>query len=190
MSLKPVPLCLQWVTTILKEVRSPHSAVLNPPPDIPRRWLVTARHREGHERRRPSAFERRRRGRSPWWQCQDVPFQAGGLFCRLPNPPGHAIVSSIYPYQINTIGLCLVLCGPAFAERQGTETRGGINMPKSLSVEDNELNCDMLSRRLERKGCAVVCAGNGQESIPKARPGRPGLSLKQNCGGKHLKPAP
>ena len=99
-------------------------------------------------------------------------------------------MSSIYPYQINTIGLCLVLCGPAFAERQGTETRGGINMPKSLSVEDNELNCDMLSRRLERKGCAVVCAGNGQESIPKARPGRPGLSLKQNCGGKHLKPAP
>ena len=99
-------------------------------------------------------------------------------------------MSSIYPYQINTIGLCLVLCGPAFAERQGTETRGGINMPKSLSVEDNELNRDMLSRRLERKGCAVVCAGNGQESIPKARSERPGLILMLSCGGKHLKPAP
>ena len=114
----------------------------------------------------------------------------GSLFCRLPNPPGHAIVSSIYPNQINTIGLCLVLCGPAFAERQGTEIRGGINMPKSLPLEGNELNRDMLSRRSERKGCAVVCAVNGQGSIPKARPGRPGLSLRQSCGGKHLKPAP
>lgn len=76
--------------------------------------------------------------------------------------------------------------GPAFAERQGTETRGGINMPKSLSLEDNELNHDMLSRRLERKGCAVVCGGNGQESLPKARTERQGLSLRQSCGGKYL----
>jgi hypothetical protein len=38
-----------------------------------------------------------------------------------------------------------VVYGPAFAERQETETRGGITMPKSLSWEDNEMKRYKLS---------------------------------------------
>jgi len=36
-------------------------------------------------------------------------------------------------------------------------------MPKILLVEDNEMNMDMLSRRLERKGYSVVIAHDGEE---------------------------
>ena len=34
-----------------------------------------------------------------------------------------------------------------------------------LLVEDNEMNRDMLSRRLERKGYIVEIAGNGEEAL-------------------------
>ncbi len=44
-------------------------------------------------------------------------------------------------------------------------------MPRILLVEDNEMNRDMLSRRLERKGYEVVMAIDGQEGIDKAREG-------------------
>ena len=40
---------------------------------------------------------------------------------------------------------------------------GKIKMPKILIVEDNELNRDMLSRRLERKGYSVLCAHDGEQ---------------------------
>ncbi|MCW5554047.1 MAG: response regulator [Verrucomicrobiae bacterium] len=50
-------------------------------------------------------------------------------------------------------------------------------MAKLLLVEDNEMNRDMLSRRLERKGYAVVCAGDGQEGVDKARGELPDLIL-------------
>ncbi|MBM3768381.1 MAG: response regulator, partial [Acidobacteria bacterium] len=36
---------------------------------------------------------------------------------------------------------------------------------KVLLVEDNEMNRDMLSRRLERKGHEVLIAVDGQEAI-------------------------
>ena len=36
-------------------------------------------------------------------------------------------------------------------------------MPKILLVEDNEMNRDMLSRRLERKGFSVVTAHDGEQ---------------------------
>jgi len=36
-------------------------------------------------------------------------------------------------------------------------------MPKILLVEDNEMNRDMLSRRLERKGYSVVTAHDGEQ---------------------------
>ena len=36
-------------------------------------------------------------------------------------------------------------------------------MPKILLVEDNEMNRDMLSRRLQRKGYEVVIAIDGQQ---------------------------
>jgi two-component system, cell cycle response regulator DivK len=41
-------------------------------------------------------------------------------------------------------------------------------MPRILLVEDNEMNRDMLSRRLERKGYVVDLAVDGGEAIEKA----------------------
>lgn len=38
-------------------------------------------------------------------------------------------------------------------------------MSKILLVEDNEMNRDMLSRRLQRRGYEVVMAVNGQEGV-------------------------
>ncbi len=50
-------------------------------------------------------------------------------------------------------------------------------MAKILLVEDNELNRDMLSRRLARRGFEVVIAVDGQEGIDLARTGNPDLIL-------------
>ena len=48
---------------------------------------------------------------------------------------------------------------------------------KILIVEDNELNRNMLSRRLERKGFAVVCAVDGEEGINQAASESPDIIL-------------
>lgn len=48
---------------------------------------------------------------------------------------------------------------------------------KILLVEDNEMNRDMLSRRLERKGYSVVIAVDGGEGIELARREAPDLIL-------------
>lgn len=50
-------------------------------------------------------------------------------------------------------------------------------MPRILLVEDNELNRDMLSRRLLRKGFEVVMAVDGREAITRARSEAPDLIL-------------
>jgi len=50
-------------------------------------------------------------------------------------------------------------------------------MAKILLVEDNEMNRDMLSRRLERKGYEVVIAVDGQLAIDLATSARPDLIL-------------
>ena len=50
-------------------------------------------------------------------------------------------------------------------------------MSKILLVEDDEMNRDMLSRRLIRKGYTVVFALNGQEGIEKATSELPDLIL-------------
>ncbi len=50
-------------------------------------------------------------------------------------------------------------------------------MPKILVVDDDEMNRDMLSRRLLRKGYEVVLAVNGAEAIDKAAAERPELIL-------------
>src|SRR5688572_7443462 len=50
-------------------------------------------------------------------------------------------------------------------------------MIKILLVEDNELNRDMLSRRLERKGYAVVMALDGQQGVDMATSEGPALIL-------------
>lgn len=50
-------------------------------------------------------------------------------------------------------------------------------MPKILIVEDNEMNRDMLSRRLERRGFTVVMAVDGQQGVDMARSEKPDLVL-------------
>ncbi len=50
-------------------------------------------------------------------------------------------------------------------------------MSKILLVEDNEMNRDMLSRRLERRGYEVVIAVNGAEGVEKASLEIPDLIL-------------
>jgi len=46
-----------------------------------------------------------------------------------------------------------------------------------LIVEDNEMNRDMLSRRLERKGFKVLIAVDGEEGLEVARASVPDLIL-------------
>jgi CheY-like chemotaxis protein len=50
-------------------------------------------------------------------------------------------------------------------------------MPKILLVEDNEMNRDMLSRRLAKRGFEVVMAVNGAEGVEMARSARPDVIL-------------
>jgi CheY-like chemotaxis protein len=50
-------------------------------------------------------------------------------------------------------------------------------MPKILLVEDNEMNRDMLSRRLQRKGYEVVIAVDGGEGVALAHKEKPDLIL-------------
>ncbi|MEM9070453.1 MAG: response regulator [Myxococcota bacterium] len=50
-------------------------------------------------------------------------------------------------------------------------------MTKILLVEDNELNRDMLSRRLERRGFEVLLAADGEEGMAKAQQEQPCLVL-------------
>jgi two-component system, cell cycle response regulator DivK len=50
-------------------------------------------------------------------------------------------------------------------------------MTKILLVEDNEMNRDMLSRRLQKQGYQVVIAVDGEEGVAKAQSEAPALIL-------------
>lgn len=50
-------------------------------------------------------------------------------------------------------------------------------MPKILLVEDNEMNRDMLSRRLERRGYQVLIALDGEKGVAMAQSEAPDLVL-------------
>jgi len=50
-------------------------------------------------------------------------------------------------------------------------------MARILLVEDNEMNRDMLSRRLTRKGFDVVCAEDGEQGVSMAGSESPDLIL-------------
>jgi len=50
-------------------------------------------------------------------------------------------------------------------------------MTKLLLVEDNEMNRDMLSRRLQKKGYEVVLAVDGEDGVAKAQGEAPALIL-------------
>ncbi|HYU16610.1 MAG TPA: response regulator [Candidatus Acidoferrum sp.] len=50
-------------------------------------------------------------------------------------------------------------------------------MAKILLVEDNEMNRDMLSRRLQKKGYEVVMAVDGEQGVAMAEAQAPALIL-------------
>ena len=50
-------------------------------------------------------------------------------------------------------------------------------MAKILIVEDNEMNRDMLSRRLARRGYTIVTAVDGEQGLVAAEAERPDLIL-------------
>jgi CheY-like chemotaxis protein len=50
-------------------------------------------------------------------------------------------------------------------------------MPKILLVEDNEMNRDMLSRRLLKQGFEMVLAVDGEQAVDLARSEAPDLIL-------------
>jgi CheY-like chemotaxis protein len=50
-------------------------------------------------------------------------------------------------------------------------------MPKILLVEDNEMNRDMLSRRLEKRGYTLSIAADGGAGVDLAKSGAPDLIL-------------
>jgi two-component system cell cycle response regulator DivK len=50
-------------------------------------------------------------------------------------------------------------------------------MPKILLVEDNEMNRDMLSRRLQRRGYDIVMAVDGAQGVEMAKAETPDLIL-------------
>jgi CheY-like chemotaxis protein len=50
-------------------------------------------------------------------------------------------------------------------------------VPKILLVEDNEMNRDMLTRRLQRNGLTVCCAPDGPSGVAMAKREMPDLIL-------------
>ncbi len=50
-------------------------------------------------------------------------------------------------------------------------------MTKILIVEDNEMNRDMLSRRLQRKGFDIVMAEDGQKGVDMSKSENPDIIL-------------
>jgi CheY-like chemotaxis protein len=50
-------------------------------------------------------------------------------------------------------------------------------MPRLLYVEDNEMNRDMLSRRLQRRGFEVLIAVDGEQGLAMAAAEKPDLIL-------------
>jgi two-component system, cell cycle response regulator DivK len=50
-------------------------------------------------------------------------------------------------------------------------------MPRILLVEDNEMNRDMLSRRLARQGMEVIIAVDGRKGVEEASASSPDLIL-------------
>ena len=50
-------------------------------------------------------------------------------------------------------------------------------MPKILLIEDNEMNRDMLSRRLVKRGYEVAIAVDGEQGLAMARTESPALIL-------------
>ncbi len=57
------------------------------------------------------------------------------------------------------------------------KARMGSEVTRVLLVEDNELNRDMLARRLRRRGYEVLLAEDGEQAIAQAQAEHPGIVL-------------
>ncbi len=55
--------------------------------------------------------------------------------------------------------------------------QGSDQLATILLVEDNEMNQDMLSRRLRRRGHEVLVADNGRDGVNLARSAKPDIIL-------------
>jgi CheY-like chemotaxis protein len=64
-----------------------------------------------------------------------------------------------------------------FPESTNPAGTGKKPVARILLIEDNEMNRDMLSRRLVRKGYEVILAKNGEEGVEAARRDLPNLIL-------------
>jgi len=64
-----------------------------------------------------------------------------------------------------------------YKEKPGRNYEGLHMALKILLVEDNEMNRDMLSRRLQRKDYEVITAQDGQEGIDLAKSAQPDIIL-------------
>ena len=62
-------------------------------------------------------------------------------------------------------------------DRQSRSNGSGSAMTRILLVEDNEMNRDMLSRRLARRGFEVAVAVDGQQGVDMAAADSPDLIL-------------
>jgi len=91
----------------------------------------------------------------------------------------HRITRSTTITDDNPVPLSYVAERPAGSKTAGTRLPGAgeTRMPKILLVEDNEMNRDMLSRRLQRKGYSVVTAEDGEKGLSLARSETPDLIL-------------
>jgi two-component system, cell cycle response regulator DivK len=69
----------------------------------------------------------------------------------------------------------IIVLDSAPASERGGESKS--QMAKILLVEDNELNRDMLSRRLLRKGFTLVMAEDGQQAVTMAEKETPDIIL-------------
>ncbi len=58
-------------------------------------------------------------------------------------------------------------------------------MPKILLVEDNEMNRDMLSRRLQRKGYEVAIAVDGLQGVEMGRSGESACGARCRADTDH-----
>jgi two-component system cell cycle response regulator DivK len=68
-------------------------------------------------------------------------------------------------------------CGAESGSRNADGSEKSAPVAKILLVEDNEMNRDMLSRRLQRKGYEVVMAEDGAQGVALARNETPDVIL-------------
>jgi PAS domain S-box-containing protein len=86
------------------------------------------------------------------------------------------IVQTDYFQQLQPNGEASTAGGATPMEDRDSSLQSSLPL-KVLLVEDNELNSDMLSRRLQRAGYAVVVASDGAEGVAKAISELPDLIL-------------